>query len=153
MKTAQELPEMSEDMPSIGLLTAEWRRISDGAKTRIMADASGWLMCRSSSRAQPYVIYESRFFETHNIVSTKGDFVSSLQRRISGGLKSAIDAHGPITMDHVGSAVKRIMGLLVGKTTTGQNGETVDASDLKSDGQPAAPAGSNPVSATETVEA
>jgi hypothetical protein len=36
----------------------------------------------------------------------------SLERAITGALRSAIRAHGPITPEHIGSAVKRIVGQL-----------------------------------------
>lgn len=40
-----------------------------------------------------------------------------IEGRIVGALRSAINAHGPIGHENVGSATKRIMGNLVGIST------------------------------------
>ena len=37
---------------------------------------------------------------------------SPLYPMVVGALRSAIDAHGPITAEHIGSAAKRIVGQL-----------------------------------------
>lgn len=36
-----------------------------------------------------------------------------LERQITGGLKSAIDAHGPIVYTNIGSAMKRIAAQVI----------------------------------------
>jgi hypothetical protein len=36
----------------------------------------------------------------------------ALERKVAGSLRSCIDAHGPITPNEIGSAAKRIAGLL-----------------------------------------
>jgi hypothetical protein len=41
-----------------------------------------------------------------------GKDVDPRERAIVGALRSAIEAHGPITAEHIGSAAKRILGNL-----------------------------------------
>jgi hypothetical protein len=42
----------------------------------------------------------------------KDDMSERLERAVAGGLRSAIHAHGPITPEWIGSAVKRVIGNL-----------------------------------------
>lgn len=44
-----------------------------------------------------------------------------LHKLISGALKSTIDAHGPITLNSIGSAAKRIVGLISTEMSKGDN--------------------------------
>jgi len=41
-----------------------------------------------------------------------GDHQESLERAIAGALRAAIKDHGPITLEKIGSAAKRILGQL-----------------------------------------
>lgn len=40
------------------------------------------------------------------------EHTANLQKRISGALRSCIDSHGPITLQTIGSATKRVLGAL-----------------------------------------
>lgn len=94
------------------LLRCEWIRSSDGARTVILHQNQQWLMCRTAVRKlQPYVISLERFLSTHSPALDEPD-VDVLWRRVAGGLKAAINAHGPITKDFIGSATKRIIANL-----------------------------------------
>jgi len=45
-------------------------------------------------------------------MATEDDGRAGLERAITGALRSAIRDHGPITPEHIGSAVNRIIGNL-----------------------------------------
>lgn len=45
-------------------------------------------------------------------IDTEKEKASITEKQISGALKSAIDAHGPITNENKSSATKRIIGLI-----------------------------------------
>lgn len=51
-------------------------------------------------------------------MATDGVSRPDIERAISGALRSAIRAHGPITPEHIGSAAKRIAGNLANVAST-----------------------------------
>lgn len=44
---------------------------------------------------------------------------AALERAVAGGLRAAINDHGPITPDRIGSAVKRVIGALANASKVG----------------------------------